>query len=171
MKELFEEQPSLKVVSLVLKELLRTYELNKPFTGGIGSFALVILAYNILSCERAEKGADLAHQLTTICSFMVDKFEPYHTLITANRNTVLRANPKQELNIEDPHENTLLNTARIRQMAQILELLRAFRELLRDIEQELLALAPEERKKMKRVFFEKWDSLFKPEHWPLQKRA
>jgi len=53
MKELFEEHPSLKIVSLVFKELLRIYELNKPFKGGIGSFVLVILVYNILSMEKA----------------------------------------------------------------------------------------------------------------------
>ena len=74
---------------------------------------------------------------------MTDKFEPYHTLITANKNTVLRPNPKQELNIEDPHENALLNTARIRQMGQVLELFGAFRKLLRNTEEELLLLAPE----------------------------
>ena len=48
MKEIFEESADLKIVCLIVKELLRVYDLNRPFTGGIGSYILVIMVHNIL---------------------------------------------------------------------------------------------------------------------------
>lgn len=77
---------------------------------------MVILIYNVLTMERADKNDDFIHQMNTICCFMSEKFQPYKTLITANKKTVLTADPKQILNIEDPQENTLIYTAKIRQM-------------------------------------------------------
>lgn len=66
--------------------------------------------------EKADKNDDFIHQIHTVCAFMSEKFQPFKTLITANKKTVLTADPKQILNIEDPQENALINTAKIRQM-------------------------------------------------------
>ena len=51
MKDIFEEYSDLKIVCLIVKELLRVHDLNRPFTGGIGSYILVIMIHNILKMD------------------------------------------------------------------------------------------------------------------------
>lgn len=52
MKTIFGSFPKMRVISLIFKELLRVYQLNKPFLGGIGSFVLVILLHNIIEMRK-----------------------------------------------------------------------------------------------------------------------
>jgi len=51
MKHLLEVYPDLKVIGLILKELLKITDLNKNYTGGIGSYILIMLVYNILKMK------------------------------------------------------------------------------------------------------------------------
>ena len=72
MKDIFNKYPNMKVVSLILKELLRIYELNKPFSGGIGSYVLVILVHNIIKMKGLEISKDYFKLLTEVCTFMTE---------------------------------------------------------------------------------------------------
>lgn len=74
MQKIFSEYPSLKIVSLVLKELLRIYELNKPFKGGIGSYVLVILVHNIIKMTKLEMDDNYSQLLNEVCTFMTETF-------------------------------------------------------------------------------------------------
>ena len=154
----------MKIVGLVFKELLRIYQLNKPFRGGIGSFVLVILVHNIL--KKVEKIAqeDYFQQMMAVSHFMAQQFEPYRTVVTSS-SSVVQGNPKQQLNIADPESNQLLNTSKIRQMEQIIELFSQCKILLQAIVDQLKTVNPEQKKKMKRLFFEKWNVLFQPHQY------
>lgn len=65
-----------------------------------------------------------------------------------------------ELNIEDPLTKGLLNTNKVRKINEILTLFKGCLELLRSVESEMLQIKVEEKKKMKRRFFELWNGLF-----------
>jgi hypothetical protein len=162
MKEMFEDEPNLKVVALVFKELLRIYELNKPFRGGIGSYVLVILVHNLLKMREVPINEDYFGQIIEVCTFMTERFEPYATLIASGGTGGVAVNPKQELNLVDPRSKGLLNTAKLRQINEIVQLFNQFKLLLTRIQNDLGGLNLEERKKMKRVFFEQWNVLFRP---------
>lgn len=58
------------MVCLVLKELLRVNELNKPYKGGIGSYVLVILVHNILKLKEVSFDEDLMRELKTVAKYM-----------------------------------------------------------------------------------------------------
>lgn len=154
--------PNIRVLSLIFKELLKVYELNKPFLGGIGSFVLVILVHNIIKMKGIENDNNYYQQLLEICNFMTDHFEPYKTLISSDVKTKLQINPKLELNIEDPLDKVLLNTTKIRQINEIIQMFGQLKMLLTGVETQLLEMNIEERKKMKKIFFEKWNILFRP---------
>jgi DNA polymerase sigma len=79
---LFNQQPSLKVLCLILKDLLRVSDLNKPYTGGISSYVLVVLVYNILVRKSVAIDNDLAGQIRTLATYLSTEFKPYVTLVT-----------------------------------------------------------------------------------------
>lgn len=74
-------------------------------------------------------------------------------MISAYDDTILVPNPKLEVNIEDPEDKILLNTTKIRQIHEIIDLFDQFKMLLTNLEIELQEINIEERKKMKRIFF------------------
>lgn len=89
LKEIFEAHPSLMSICLILKELLRVNELNKPYKGGIGSYVLVILVHNILRMKEIDFSDDLLHQLKVITRYLITEFEPFVTLISPFKKTKL----------------------------------------------------------------------------------
>ena len=155
MKNIFMQYPILKIVCLVFKQLLSIYELNKPFTGGIGSYVLVILVYNIVKMKNIKVTThdDITSTIMAVCTFMTEEFQPYKTLITASPAKKVEVNSKLELNIVDPEDHCLLNTAKLRQINEIIGLFDQFKKMLKDVEAELMHISLQERKKMKRVFF------------------
>ena len=70
MKNIFEEYEDLKVVCLVFKELLSVHNLNKPFTGGISSYILVIMAHNIMKMRKKQINGDYASFVDEFCEFI-----------------------------------------------------------------------------------------------------
>ena len=66
-----------------------------------------------------------------ICEFMTEKFQPFKTLIASSNDSKLNSNPKLELNIEDPKDNSLINTTKIRQINEIIQLFNQFKKMLR----------------------------------------
>lgn len=123
--------------------MLRIYELNQPFRGGIGSFVLSILIHNIIKIKKVEINEDYYLQMLEVCSFMTESFEPFQALISPYKDTHLKPNPKQELNVEDPEDKVLLNTSKIRQINEIIQLFNQFKMLLTSIETELNEINPE----------------------------
>ena len=93
---------------------------------------------------------------------MTDIFEPHKTVITADAMSKIEGNPKLELNLEDPKGNGLVNTTKIRKINEIIELFSQLKKILSKIQSELTKTNIEERKKMKKIFFENWNILFKP---------
>jgi DNA polymerase sigma len=93
MKNLLEEYPDLKVIGLILKELLKITDLNKNYTGGIGSYTLTMLAFNVLKARKVAFDGNYIHQLTTIAMYMAQDFVPYETLVSSRGNIELKANP------------------------------------------------------------------------------
>ena len=51
-REKLEEYPVLRPVCLMLKKLLVKYDLNDPYTGGLGSFSIFVMLYAALYFER-----------------------------------------------------------------------------------------------------------------------
>jgi DNA polymerase sigma len=74
LKEIFENHPNLMTVCLILKELLRINELNKPFYGGIGSYVLVILVHNILRLKNVDLDDNLMNQLKVVSKYLTTEF-------------------------------------------------------------------------------------------------
>lgn len=72
MKNIFMKYPILKIVCLVFKQLLGIYDLNKPFTGGIGSYILVILVHNIVKMKNIKVNThdDITGTIMAVCTFM-----------------------------------------------------------------------------------------------------
>jgi DNA polymerase sigma len=62
----------LKVIGLILKELLKISDLNKNYTGGIGSYALVMLIYSVLKQKKVEFDGDYLGQLQALASYMIN---------------------------------------------------------------------------------------------------
>jgi nucleosome binding factor SPN SPT16 subunit len=66
------------------------------------------------------------------------------------------------LNVEDPQSGTLLKT-NAKRINLIVKLFTELYSLLENTQAACLKIGMEERKKMKRSFFEEWNRLFKPE--------
>jgi DNA polymerase sigma len=88
---LFTQHPSLQVLCLILKDLLRVSNLNKPYIGGISSYVLVVLVYNILMRKEVAIDQDLARQMRTVATYLSTEFKPYVTLVTAFKDSELKA--------------------------------------------------------------------------------
>ncbi len=69
MKDIFDHYPTLMTICLILKEILRVNNLNKPYTGGISSYILVILTHNILKLKNGFEES-LLDQIKHIAHFM-----------------------------------------------------------------------------------------------------
>lgn len=85
--------------------------MNKPYKGGMGSYVLVILTYNILKLKEVDLEDNLMNQLKYVANYLTTEFEPFITLITPFKNSTLKPNSEISLNIEDPHEKVLLHTS------------------------------------------------------------
>ena len=133
LKEIFDSHETLMVSCLIFKQLLRLYNLNKPYKGGIGSYSLVIMVYNILKMKNIEIDGNYMRQILSVINFLTKDFEPYITLITPFKHSKLMPNPELILNIEDPHEQVLLNT-NTRLISEIQDILQQFRDILWSIE-------------------------------------
>lgn len=70
LKQIFDENESLMVTCLIFKQLLRIYKLNKPYQGGIGSYSLVILTYNILKMKNVVIDSDYFKHILTVINFL-----------------------------------------------------------------------------------------------------
>lgn len=53
-----------------MKDLLRVSNLNKPYIGGISSYVLVVLVYNILMRKDVPIDQDLARQMRTVATYL-----------------------------------------------------------------------------------------------------
>lgn len=145
------------MTALLLKEVLRVNGLNKPFTGGIGSFVLVIMVYSILHCSDHLNGKDYFSQIMCIANFMQHDFEPFVTLITSVKMSKLAASADLDLNIEDPRTHCLLVTSAYKIKAIVTAFSR-FRYSLSAVEEEFYKIGHNEKKKQKKIFFESMDS-------------
>ena len=65
--------------------------------------------------------------------------------------------------------NCLLITRNVRRMGEIVQLLRQLNKMLRQSMNNLMEINREEKKKMKKVFFDDWNLLFHPEEEVLLK--
>jgi DNA polymerase sigma len=61
-------------ICLILKELLKANELNKPYRGGIGSYVLVILVHNILKLKDVDFEDNLTSQLKAVAKYFATEF-------------------------------------------------------------------------------------------------
>lgn len=67
---MFTQHPSLQILCLIMKDLLRVSNLNKPYIGGISSYVLVVLVYNILMRKDVPIDQDLARQMRTVATYL-----------------------------------------------------------------------------------------------------
>jgi DNA polymerase sigma len=132
---LFYNNDYLKKVAILIKDLLRKKDLNRPYHGGISSYVLAMMLYGIIKkkekeCELSKskhdneyvqkKKKDLVESLRTnvyvqlceICSYLKD-FIPFKTLINP-LEVDISPNPDIHLNIVDPFSNTLVKTSAFR---------------------------------------------------------
>ena len=129
----------------------------------MGSYVLVLLTHNIMKYRKISIDGDYLKIIMEICTFMTEDFQPFKTVISVSSLSQLEADPKVELNIEDPTLKNVVTKVKIRQINEILQLLNQFKKMLKDVQLELSQINGEERKKMKRVFYEHWNILFKPD--------
>ncbi len=99
LRQLFDESHSLRTISLIFKELLRKHNLNKPFTGGISSYVLVMMIYGILKQKDVQINENYYKQIQKIGDFLFHEFISFHTLISPFKKSNLKMNSELNLNI------------------------------------------------------------------------
>ena len=97
-----------------MKELFRRKKLNKPYRGGISSYVLVMMIYNILKFKNLCNETSYFHQINVICEYMSQKFKSFETLICCSKESMAKPDPNLHLNIEDPTTKQLLKTSAFR---------------------------------------------------------
>eukprot|EP00826_Nyctotherus_ovalis_P057740 TRINITY_DN7902_c0_g1_i6.p6 TRINITY_DN7902_c0_g1~~TRINITY_DN7902_c0_g1_i6.p6 ORF type:complete len:153 (-),score=31.35 TRINITY_DN7902_c0_g1_i6:109-567(-) len=94
------EYPILRPVCVVLKRLLKARGLNRPFTGGMGSFVLTVMAIAFLRLGNAY--ASPSKCLAAFLSYYASVFNPKTMAIVDGRITYTYGNENERLLISNP---------------------------------------------------------------------
>ena len=111
LKSIIESNSKIFPIFFVIKELFRRKKLNKPYKGGISSYVLVMMIYNILKFKKLCNETSYFHQICVICEYMSHKFKPFETLICCSKEPIAKPDPSIHLNVEDPTTRQLLKTS------------------------------------------------------------
>ena len=124
---LVQEFPALRPLAVVLKQLLVERGLNDPYSGGLSSFALVLMIAFVLQRRRARNGIDIAEDLggalEEFLRFFGEEFDPATQGISMQRGCFtlpcalpsapaeadgggISAPARDPLTIEDPTNST-----------------------------------------------------------------
>ena len=75
-KELERKYLDLRSIVLIVKKLLAKYNLNKPYSGGLNSYSIVLMTSSFLKKFGINKVSALSQNLSEFFSFFGNYFEP-----------------------------------------------------------------------------------------------
>jgi non-canonical poly(A) RNA polymerase PAPD5/7 len=73
-KEMLVQAPALGPLTLIFKHLLALLKLNEVFTGGLGSYAIVLM---VMSCLQTHPKVDMSDAMDNLGVMFVDLLELY----------------------------------------------------------------------------------------------
>ena len=74
-KELQRKHPDLRSIVLIVKKLLARYNLNKPYSGGLNSYSLVLMTSTYLLMYANKEISELSWNLSEFFRFYGDHFD------------------------------------------------------------------------------------------------
>ena len=102
---LVQEFPALRPLAVVLKQLLVERGLNDPYSGGLSSFALVLMIAFVLQRRRARNGIDIAEDLggalEEFLRFFGEEFDPATQGISIQKWTCFPLSATGEADTDD----------------------------------------------------------------------
>jgi len=137
------EYPMLRPVCIVLKELLKLHDLNKPFTGGISSFVVIIMILAFLKLSPVHTSPSKC--LMALLCYYGSVFD-YKTMIIANEEiSFVYGSANDKLTIFHPLQpeiNIAYNVTRFEEIRKCF--MEGYRKIVRNEEEikldELLAI-------------------------------
>jgi DNA polymerase sigma len=124
-KELQRTYQDLRSIVLIVKKLLARYNLNKPYSGGLNSYSIVLMTSSFLSKFGINNVSALSQNLSEFFSFFGNYFDPTVLGMDGSHffNLTIDQQQMQEnmwvLDIQNRENNTAKSAFRINEIKQV----------------------------------------------------